>query len=213
MTGADPEHPFAALVRERRGAAVADAGDAAELDARAVGFAAILARDEETLPPVARVGPWQAAGWLLLGMASVDDGEVASAQRLAEALDRAALPAYLLTAGRVGGGAADPGSREIPSGLVARVLDAALAGEVDWEADPDFGYELPMELPGIGAEERRILVPRFLYARTDRVYDYAAMVPRLRRERAARLEAIAGLPSPIADAFDAPARRRRDRSD
>jgi hypothetical protein len=67
---------------------------------------------------------------------------------------------------------------------VARVLDAAGAGEVEWEADADFGYELPVDMPGLTVGERQVLVPRFLYARTDRVYDYAAMVPARQRERA-----------------------------
>jgi phosphoenolpyruvate carboxykinase (ATP) len=204
------EHPFAGLVRERGGAPLADPARAAALAPAGLAFVAVLARDEETLPPVARVGPRQAAGWLLLagGGGPGADGGAAAARALADALEASGLPAYLLTAGRVGGGAEEPRSREIAPALVARVIDAAIAGEVDWEADPDFGYELPMDLPGLGRDERRVLVPRFLYARTDRVYDYAAMVPRLRRERAARLDAIAGLGPVIGDAFDAPANRR-----
>lgn len=88
------------------------------------------------------------------------------------------VPAFLLTAGRVGGGQDEPRSREVPASLVARVLDAALAGDVDWERDPDFGFELPMAFPGLAPGELLTLVPRFLYARTDRVYEYAALVPR-----------------------------------
>jgi len=86
------------------------------------------------------------------------------------------LQTFLVTAGFVGGREGE-GSREIPAGLVARVLDAALAGAVEWEADPDFGWGLPMSVPGVEYDELLILVPRFLYARTDRPYDYAAMVP------------------------------------
>ena len=59
------------------------------------------------------------------------------------------------------------------------MLDAALEGEVSWEVDPDFGWELPVEVPGVSFEERLVLVPRYLYARTDRPYDYAALVPKL----------------------------------
>ncbi len=87
---------------------------------------------------------------------------------------------FLLTAGFVGGGEGK-GSREIVAGLVSRVLDAALDGQVEWEADPDFGWELPMGAPGVSYEESLVLVPRFLYARTDRPYDYAAMVPAAKR--------------------------------
>ena len=206
MADAGGEHPFAALVRERGGLPLASPaevppplGDAA--------FVAVLARGEEILPPVARLGPWQAGAWLLLAAddAEIGDREAAAAQSLAEALAEDEVPAYLVTAGRVGGSGAS--SREIDAELVGRVLDAAIAGEVGWEADPDFSFELPMETPGVGVEERRALVPRFLYARTDRVYDYAAMVPAAQRERTARLDAVVGLATEICDSI-APPRRR-----
>jgi phosphoenolpyruvate carboxykinase (ATP) len=180
-------HPFAALVRERGGLPLVGPDLSAELaDAR---FAAILTRGEETLPPIARLDSVQAAAWLLLAAPdpALAGAELAAARALADALG--GRTAYLLTAGRVGGGPDEPRSREIPAALVARVLDADTDGAVEWECDPDFGYELPMELPDLAVEERRVLVPRFLYARTDRVYDYAAMVPRLKRERRRRLEA------------------------
>ncbi len=89
---------------------------------------------------------------------------------------------YRLTAGRVGGPEEEPRSREIQAGLVARVLEAAVAGLVEWETDPDFGFETPASVPGVSSEDLLTLVPRFLYARTDRVYDYAAMVPGKRDE-------------------------------
>jgi ATP-dependent phosphoenolpyruvate carboxykinase len=202
------EHPFAALVGDRGGLPLAAPADAAVAVADPA-FVAVLAMGEEILPPVARLGPAQAAAWLLLaGGGEIDRDEAAAAEALAEALAKRGTPAYLLTAGRVGGSGEAP-SREIPVDLVARVLDAAVAGDVDWERDPDFGYELPMELPGLAVEERRLLVPRFLYARTDRVYDYAAMVPAAQLERYARLDGVPGLATAIADAVAAPRRRRQ----
>jgi phosphoenolpyruvate carboxykinase (ATP) len=204
------DHPFADLVRERGGTPLAEPAGVGELDrAGSAGFVAVLAHDEETLPPVARLEPALAAGVLLLAAGDgARDAGAGAAARLAEALAAGGAPAYLVTAGRVGGAAEELGSREIAAPLVARVLDAAIAGAVDWEVDPDFGWELPMDLPGLDVEERRILVPRFLYARTDRVYDYAAMVPRLRRQRAAALDRIAGLAPAIRAAFAPPASRR-----
>ena len=71
-----------------------------------------------------------------------------------------------------------PARARFPQAWSGRALDAALAGQVEWEPDPDFGFELPMAFPGLEPDERLTLVPRFLYARTDRVYEYAAMVPR-----------------------------------
>ena len=55
-------------------------------------------------------------------------------------------------------------------------------------------------MPGIEGRDRFLLIPRFLYARTERVYEYAALVPELKRDRAARLEALQGLDAAIVDA-------------
>jgi len=69
--------------------------------------------------------------------------------------------------------------------LVAAVLGAELAGEVEWEVDPDFGYEVAASVPGVGPPEDGLLMPRLLYTRADRPYAHAAIVPRIRDEVAA----------------------------
>ena len=201
------EHPFAALVRDRGGLPLAAPGDV-PFPFGDFPLVAILARGEEIRPPVARLGPWQAGAWLLLAdpEGEIGDEDASAAQALAEKLAETDAPAYLLTAGRVGG-SDEALSVEIDPALVARVLDAAAGGDVDWEEDPDFGYELPMEMPGLEVDERRTLVPRFLYARTDRVYDYAAMVPVAQLDRASRLDGVEGLPAAIRDAAPPPRRR------
>ena len=89
---------------------------------------------------------------------------------------------YLLKAGRVGGSDGQPGSLEISEGLIARVLDAARARDVAWETDPDFGYEVAAAVPGVTAPEDGLLLPRLLYTRADRVYEHAAIVPRVRAQ-------------------------------
>ncbi len=65
---------------------------------------------------------------------------------------------------------------------MGRVLDAAAAGEVEWEVDPDFGYEVAAKVPGVDPPEDGLLMPRFLYTRADRVYEHAAIVARVRDE-------------------------------
>ncbi|MEO8091700.1 MAG: hypothetical protein ABI726_03190 [bacterium] len=99
---------------------------------------------------------------------------------LVPAVARLESGAYLLKAGRVGGTEAEAGSIAIREPFVARVLDAALAGEVEWEHDPDFPYEVAAEVPGVDPPEDGLLVPRFLYRRADRVYEHAAIVARVR---------------------------------
>ena len=70
--------------------------------------------------------------------------------------------------------------------FVASVLDAAaLRIRVEWETDPDFGYEVAAAVPGIEPPEDGLLMPRLLYTRADRVYEHAAIVPRVRSEVAA----------------------------
>jgi len=92
---------------------------------------------------------------------------------------------YLLKAGRVGGGEDEPGSMAITEPFVTLVLDAALAGTAEWETDPDFGYEVAASVPGVEPPEDGLLLPRLLYTRADRVYEHAAIVPRVRAEIAA----------------------------
>jgi ATP-dependent phosphoenolpyruvate carboxykinase len=89
---------------------------------------------------------------------------------------------YLLKAGRVGGFEEDAGSLPITGKLVKAVLDAAATGNVEWEVDPDFGYEVAASVPGIEPPEDGLLMPRFLYTRADRVYEHAATVARVRDE-------------------------------
>ena len=89
---------------------------------------------------------------------------------------------FLLKSGRVGGAEDEAGSREIAEGLVRIVLDAALAGDVEWEQDPDFPYEVAASVPGVEFPDDGLLLPRLLYTRADRVYEHAAIVPRVRDE-------------------------------
>jgi phosphoenolpyruvate carboxykinase (ATP) len=105
----------------------------------------------------------------------VGEGVLPAVARLGES-------AYLLKAGRVGGPEGEPGSLAISEDVVTRVLDAALGGAVEWERDPDFGYEVAASVPGVEPPEDGLLLPRLLYTRADRVYEHAAIVPRVRAE-------------------------------
>jgi ATP-dependent phosphoenolpyruvate carboxykinase len=115
----------------------------------------------------------------------VGDGVLPAVARLGE-------NAYLLKAGRVGGTEDEAGSREITEDLVATVLDAALAGRVEWESDPDFGYEVAAGVPGVERPYDGLLLPRLLYARADRVYEHAAIVPHVRAKVQALIAPIVG---------------------
>jgi phosphoenolpyruvate carboxykinase (ATP) len=187
------------LIRDRGGLPVASLAEADGAKLAGARFVAVLCRDHGVLPAVAAVEPAQAVAYLTLG----DEGPVvvraSSANRLFERLPASGVDAYLVKSGRVGG--ADPErSIEVTRDHGAAILNAIVAGTVEWERDPDFGYRVAAEVPGIEGPDRGVLIPRFLYARTERVYEYAALVPELKRERVARLSALDGLDAAIIDA-------------
>ena len=96
----------------------------------------------------------------------------------------------LVKSGRVGGGEEDRGSLAITPADRDTALSAAAAGDAEWERDPDFGFEvLVSEVDGV---DQGLLIPRFLYRRADRIYEYAAAMPQAKR----RLAALIGDPSP-----------------
>jgi hypothetical protein len=185
------------LVRERGGISVGSVEEAASADLAAAAFVVVEYRDDELLPAVAKLEPAQALAFLLLRGDGAVGGECA-AQALS-ALRGSDNDAYLLKEGRVGG--TDP-DRSIAVGPdhVAAILEAILTGAVEWEPDPDFGYQVAASVSGISGSDRFILIPRFLYARTERVYAHAARVPELKRERSQTLAAIDGLDPRIVEA-------------
>jgi phosphoenolpyruvate carboxykinase (ATP) len=186
-------------VRDRGGtpvASLAEAGAAKLVGAR---FVAVLGRDDGVLPAVAALEPAQAVAHLTLADTGPVVTRAADANRFLERLQASHVDPYLLKAGRVGG--TDPeGSVEIEEEHAAAILNAVLAGTVEWELDPDFGYRVAAEVPGIEGRDRFLLIPRFIYTRTERIYEYAALVPELKRERVARLSALGGLDPAIIDA-------------
>jgi phosphoenolpyruvate carboxykinase (ATP) len=186
-------------VREHGGVPVASLAEADATDLDEARFVAVVCQDDEVLPAVARLEPAQAAAHLAL----IDDGPAAiratTANRLLERLRASQADRYLFKSGRVGGRDPDR-SIEIGERHVAAILDAIAAAAVAWERDPDFGYQVAAAVPGIEGRDRFLLIPRFLYARTERVYEYAALVPELKRERAASLSALVGLDPEMVEA-------------
>lgn len=118
--------------------------------------------------------------WARLAAGRGVDAVLAEGDGILPAVARLGENRYLLKAGRVGGPEGEHGSRPITAELVAAVLDAAVANRVQWEVDPDFGYEVAAKVPGVERPDDGLLIPRFLYTRADRVYEHAAIVARVR---------------------------------
>ena len=80
----------------------------------------------------------------------------------------------------------------------------ALVDGVTWENDPDFGYDVPAEVPGVDGEAARALLPRLLYGDHDRVYEHASLAAAKKRERAEIAASVPGLDPGVASASNWP---------
>jgi hypothetical protein len=207
-TGSPSLEAWDRLVREHGGAPLRRLDDARVLDPGAVEFVALIRRDENILPAVARLSPERAAVELLVSAGAPLPSDAASAANgLRDALSAASVPAYLVNEGAIGGG--EPGNRAIDAEHVERILDAIVADSIEWEHDPDFGYETAAAVPGIEDSDNELLCPRLLYGRTERPYEYAAIVERLNSEVADLVGGLDGLDSEVAAAAPSPAKRGR----
>jgi phosphoenolpyruvate carboxykinase (ATP) len=160
---------------------------------------------------VARLSPERAAVELLLSVGDPLPAEAGSvANRLEEVLRASSTPVYVMNTGSIGAGGE---GREIGEDHGATILDAIGAGSIEWESDPDFGYETAESVPGIEGSDRDVLFPRYLYSRTERPYAYAEIVERVRREAAVAIGGVDGLEPRIAAAAPFPAKRGRRASE
>jgi phosphoenolpyruvate carboxykinase (ATP) len=183
------------LVRARGGVLVGSLPEAAQAELGRASLLGVAIQDDAILPAVAKLEPQQAAAFLALATDAPDPG---LANRALATLRGSDAAIYLLKWGRVGG--TDPErSLAVTEAHGAAILDAIAAATIEWEDDPDFGYRVAAAVPGIEGRERFVLIPRFLYARTDRVYEYAALVPEIKRWREDRLGALEGLDPAIVE--------------
>jgi hypothetical protein len=188
--------PWAAPVAERGGLVLASGS---ELDGGArpeTGFVAVRCRGAGLLPPILRPSPAQAAVLLAL---HAEDAPL-SGPAVNRARDRLAglgVPLYAIKHGWVAGPPGEPGAIEVDASLIAAVLDADTRGEVGWERDPDFAYEVAAAVPGVEGEGALALCPRLLYAAHDRVYEHADLVVEVKRERGRVIAAAAGADAEI----------------
>jgi phosphoenolpyruvate carboxykinase (ATP) len=111
--------------------------------------------------------------------------------RFLELLDSCSFQVYLLNTGRVGGPDGDDRSKKVTIPYSSAVVKAIAEGTIQWEADPDFGYEVASAVPGV--DDPEILQPRKLYERQGRGDEYATIVKRLKQERREYLQKFPGL--------------------
>jgi phosphoenolpyruvate carboxykinase (ATP) len=179
-------------------------------------FLLILNKNENIVPGVARLDRAQAAAYFMLGettgtSAGGKDEEgkflrvpgtnpffprdmADMGNRMLELLDSHELKVFVLNTGRVGG-TDDATSKKVTIPYSSAIVQAIVSGTIEWETDPDFGYEIATSLPGV--DDTEILQPRRLYQRQGRLAEYDQMVARLKRERREYLASFAGLDEAI----------------
>ena len=102
-----------------------------------------------------------------------DDGVLPLVARLGDP------PRLFLKAGRVGGAEGERGSLAVTEADRQAALAAASSPDAEWELDPDLEVELLVS--GADGVDEGLLIPRFLYRRADRIYEYAAAMPEAKR--------------------------------
>jgi phosphoenolpyruvate carboxykinase (ATP) len=182
-------------------------------------FLLILNRNENIIPAVAKLEGPRAAAFFMLGETqgtSAGGADEAGkflrvpgtnpffpmphdlqGNRFLELLEAHPLEVYLMNTGRVGGPEEDERSKKVRIKHSSAIVKGIAEGTIRWEQDPDFGYLVASEVPGIDAGDVDVLQPRRLYEATGRAEDYRALVQRFKSERAEFLSEYASLSDEI----------------
>ncbi len=189
-------------------------------DARNVGpvdYLLILNRNENIIPAVARLSQEQAAAYFMLGETTgtaaggaAEEGKFLrvpgtnpffplphglQGNRLLELLETHPIDTYLLNTGRVGGKDDDERSKKVKIPHTSACVKGIAEQTIVFERDPDFGYEVATDVPGL--EDPELLQPRKLYERQGRGEEYAGFVERLKADRVAHLQQFTQLSEEI----------------
>ncbi len=174
----------------------------------------LLNRNESIIPAVARLTREQAPAYFMLGETKgTSAGGAAEAgknlrvpgtnpfffnndamqgNRIFEIMKAMPdLEVYVMNTGRVGGTDNDERSKKVRISHSSAVVEGIVAGTIEWEIDPEFGYEIARSIPGI--DDIELIQPYRLYERQGRLDEYANIVERLKQERREYLDAFIGL--------------------
>ena len=77
------------------------------------------------------------------------------------------------------------------------IVKGIAEGTIQWEDDPDFGYQVATSVPGIDSADAAVLRPRQRYESQGRGEDYDKLVARLKEERTAFLKKFPALSNEI----------------
>jgi phosphoenolpyruvate carboxykinase (ATP) len=205
-----------AVIRMQDIAGAADARDIKKAD-----FLLILNRNENIIPAVAKLeGPLAAAYFMLGETKGTSAGGAAEAgkslrvpgtnpffpllhaeqgNRMLELMKSSPMEVFLLNTGRIGGDEKDERSKKVKIQHSSAIVKAIAEGTIKWEKDPDFGYLVATELPGL--DDRDYLQPKKMYERQGRMDEYNALVAKYNDDRRTYLRKWKGLSDEIVSAI------------
>jgi phosphoenolpyruvate carboxykinase (ATP) len=174
----------------------------------------ILNRARSVVPALARLTEQQAAAYFMLGetqgtsAGGKDEAGKAlrvpgtnpffplpcelQGNRFLELLRTHSIQVYLMNTGWIVDDAG-PGTKKVLVEHSSACVQAIAEGGLEWTKDPDFGYEVPVSVPGIAPEDEDLLHPRDRFESLGRLVEYDAWVKRLNAERRAFLAGYAEL--------------------
>jgi len=184
-------------------------------------FLLILNRNENIIPAVAKLeGPLAAAYFMLGETKGTSAGGAAEAgkslrvpgtnpffpllhayqgNRMLELMKDSPMEVYLLNTGRIGGDDKDERSKKVRIQQSSAIVKAIAEGTIKWETDPDFGYLVATEVPGV--DDADYLQPKKMYERQGRLDEYNALVAKYNDDRRAYLRKWKGLSEEIVNAI------------
>jgi phosphoenolpyruvate carboxykinase (ATP) len=205
-----------AVIRMEDIAGAADAQEITRAD-----FLLILNRNENIIPAVAKLeGPLAAAYFMLGETKGTSAGGAAEAgkslrvpgtnpffpmlhayqgNRMLELMKDSPMEVYLMNTGSIGGDGKQDGSKKVKIQHSSAVVKAIAEGTIRWEKDPDFGYLVATEVPGI--DDADYLQPKKMYERQGRLDEYNQLVAKYNNDRREYLRKWKGLSEEIVGAI------------
>ncbi len=205
-----------AVIRMEDIAGAADAREVSKAD-----FLLILNRNENLIPAVAKLeGPLAAAFFMLGETKGTSAGGASEAgkslrvpgtnpffpllhayqgNRMLELMKDSPMEVYLMNTGAIGGDGKAEGSKKVKIQHSSAVVKAIAEGTIKWEKDPDFGYLVATEVPGI--DDPEYLQPKKLYERQGRMDEYNGLVTKYNNDRREYLRKWKGLSEEIVNAI------------
>src|SRR6202521_1756578 len=184
-------------------------------------FLLILNRNENIIPAMAKLeGPLAAAYFMLGETKGTSAGGAAEAgkslrvpgtnpffpllhaqqgNRMLELMKSSPMDVYLMNTGRIGGTEKDERSKKVKIQQSSAVVKAIAEGTIKWTKDPDFGYLVATEVPGI--DDHDYLQPKKMYERQGRLVEYTELVAKYNHDRREYLRKWKGLSEEIVKAI------------